>query len=95
MALDIERIEFWAQAEAIKLKMKADMEKLKGLENKDRLFCRGLKPYGVSNYYKPIEQLDCTIIEDSDIKKYYEQEALRLTNKNQNNEQDNKTDYKD
>jgi len=59
MALDIERIQWWVEAEAIKLKLKADLEKLKELEENDKTFCREVKL------------------------------------KNQNNEQDNKTDYKD
>jgi hypothetical protein len=59
MALDIERIEWWVQAEAIKLKLKADLEKLRQIEESDKTFCREIKL------------------------------------KNQNNEQDNKTDHKD
>jgi len=59
MALDIERIEWWVEAEAIKLKLKADRENLRQIEENEKTFCREVKL------------------------------------KNQNNEQDNKTDYKD
>lgn len=59
MSNDIERIEFWAQAESIKLKLKADLEKLRQIEENEKTFCREIKL------------------------------------KNQNNEQDNKTDHED
>jgi cell wall assembly regulator SMI1 len=43
MSLDIERIEFWAQAESIKLRAKANLEKLKQLEDSEKTFCREVK----------------------------------------------------
>ena len=59
MASDIERIEWFVQAEYIKMKLKADKEKLRQIEENDKTFCREVKL------------------------------------KNQNNEQDNKTNHKD
>ncbi len=59
MALDIERIQWWVEARAIELRLRANQEKLKELEENDKTFCREVKL------------------------------------KNQNNEQDNKTNHKD
>lgn len=59
MALDIERIEWWISYEATMLRLKADQEKLRQIEENEKTFCREIKL------------------------------------KNQNNEQDNKTDHKD
>lgn len=41
--LEIERIEWFVMAEAAKLKLKADMEKLRQLEDSEKTFCREVK----------------------------------------------------
>jgi len=83
MALDIERIEWWVQAEAIKLKLKQSLEEIE----RDKLFCRYFKLS-----IKPQDVQAEVVSEPTKIGDNYEYE-IKL--KNQNNEQDNKTDYKD
>lgn len=41
--LEIERIEWFVMAEAAKLKLKADQEKLRKLEESEKTFCREVK----------------------------------------------------
>ncbi len=43
MSLDIERIQWWVEAESIKLRAKANLEKLKQLEDSEKTFCREVK----------------------------------------------------
>ncbi len=59
MSNDIERLEWWITEKSNEMRMKANREKLRQIEEKDKTFCREVKL------------------------------------KNQNNEQDNKTDHKD
>jgi hypothetical protein len=40
--MDIERIQWWIEAESIKRKIRADREKLENIE-KEKLFCRETK----------------------------------------------------
>ncbi len=41
--LEIERIEWWVMAESAKMKLKADREKLRKLEESEKTFCREVK----------------------------------------------------
>ncbi len=41
--MDIERIQWWVEAESIKRKIRADRERLERLEMEEKLFCRETK----------------------------------------------------
>jgi hypothetical protein len=43
MSLDIERIQWWIEAEAIKLRLRDNAERLKQLEDSEKTFCREVK----------------------------------------------------
>ena len=41
--MDIERIQWWVEAESIKRKIRADRERLERIEMEEKLFCRETK----------------------------------------------------